>query len=210
MRTLAVLPVKSFSHAKQRLRDDLAPGLRRSLAEAMLRDVLSALAETEGLEDVLVVSADRRAQELAAAAGAQTLADTEAGHNAAAAIGVAAVLKTGAERVLLVPGDCPVLDPLELDELLSVERPAPSVIVVPDRHGTGTNALLLTPPDAMPPSFGPGSCARHRAAAQEHGLYGEVRDVPSLALDIDTVEDLESLAPIHGRARHTLELLARC
>ena len=64
-------------------------------------------------------------------------------NGAAAELGIEAAAARGAERVLLVPGDCPALDPKELDALLDKRSPAPSVVVVPDRHGTGTNALLL-------------------------------------------------------------------
>src|SRR5207302_7322924 len=71
-------------------------------------------------------------------------------------------------------------------------RSALSMLIVPDRHGTGTNALLLTPPDALAPSFGPGSCERHARQARAAGVAAEVVEVPSLATDIDTPEDLEA------------------
>jgi 2-phospho-L-lactate guanylyltransferase len=103
--------------------------------------------------------------------------------------------------VLCIPGDCPALDPQELDALLAAEQsgdgtgadgPA-QVVIVPDRHGTGTNGLLLTPPDAIAPSFGPGSCERHRALALAAGLSCRVERLPSLLLDIDTGADLAAL-----------------
>lgn len=210
MRTLAILPVKSFPQAKQRLSDELEPELRQALAEAMLRDVLEALAQTRHLTGVLVVSPHPRPRELAELAGIRAIADAEAGHNAAASLGIEMAGREGFERALLVPGDCPALDPLEIDQLLQRRTPEPSVIVVPDRHGTGTNALLLTPPGALAPSFGPGSCARHREHARAEGVAVEIVELGSLALDIDTPEDLESLAHGGQRARRTLELLARC
>lgn len=209
MRTLAVLPVKDFSRAKQRLREGLDPQSRQELAEAMLRDVLEALGAST-VEQIVVVSAGDRARELAHAAGATAIEDGEQGHNVAAALGVRAARALGAQRVLLVPGDCPALDPAELDELLAREIAPPSVLIVPDRHGTGTNALLLTPPDALAPSFGPDSCHRHLEHARAAHVDAEVVDVPSLALDIDTPEDLEALASVSGRAPRTLELLSRC
>ncbi len=97
-----------------------------------------------------------------------------------------------------------------MDELLAHPARAPSVLVVPDRHGTGTNALLLTPPDSIPPSFGPGSCERHLALAQARGVKAEVVRLPSLALDVDTPEDLEALAGLSTRAQRTHSILARC
>jgi 2-phospho-L-lactate guanylyltransferase len=74
-------------------------------------------------------------------------------------------------------------------------------VVVPDRHGEGTNALLLEPPDAIEPSFGPGSCARHVRAARAAGVAHAVVDVPTLALDVDTGDDLEALAATLGGRR---------
>ena len=209
MRTVAILPVKGFSSAKQRLRHGLSPELRQSLAEAMFSDVLSALALTS-LDEVIVVTAGERARRIAEDHGAKALEDQEPGHNAAAAIGIAAALKQGAGQALLVPGDCPGLDPAEVDALLARPATPPSALVVPDRHGTGTNALLLTPPDALEPSFGPGSCKRHVALATDRGTHAEVVTVPSLALDIDTLEDLEVLLSSTERAVRTHQLMSRC
>jgi 2-phospho-L-lactate guanylyltransferase len=99
-----------------------------------------------------------------------------------------------------VPGDTPLLDPREVSWLL--ER-ALAVAIVPDRHLTGTNALLLSPPDAIEPSFGPGSLARHTAAAEAAGLDYSVEKLPSLMLDVDTPEDLAALrAALQARRGH--------
>jgi 2-phospho-L-lactate/phosphoenolpyruvate guanylyltransferase len=210
VRTLAVLPVKDFSRAKQRLRSGLDPQAREDLAEAMLEDVLDALELANKLEAVLVVTDGPGARSVAERHRARVIEDHAAGHNAAAQQGVDAVLAAGGERALLVPGDCPALEPGEVDQLLDRTATSPSALIVPDRHGTGTNALLLTPPDALAPSFGPGSCARHLEHARAAGLDAEVVHVPSLALDIDTPDDLGVLANVPERARRTLALLARC
>jgi 2-phospho-L-lactate guanylyltransferase len=209
MRTLAVLPVKSFDRAKQRLRPGLDPQSRERLAEVMFLDVLEALGAT-AIDEVVVVSGGTVARQIAHAYGATAVEDRDEGHNAAAALGVRAARAVGAQRVLLVPGDCPALDPVEIDELL--ERPVrpPAALIVPDRHGTGTNAMLLTPPDALSPSFGPGSCRRHLENARAAGIDAKVVEVASLALDIDTPEDLGALAGFSDRALRTHELLSRC
>src|SRR5262249_55140110 len=115
------------------------------------------------------------------------------GHNVAASLGIGWALETGVDRVLLVPGDCPLLDPEQLDELLARPAGAPSALIIPDRHGTGTNALLLTPPDSLEPSFGPGSCERHALLAQAARIGYEIVEVPSLGLDVDTPDDLAAL-----------------
>ena len=211
MPTLAILPMKSFDGAKQPLQDDYTPGERRALTEAMFSDVLVALRRTASLDETLVVSGDRGARPIAAGYGALVRPDDDRGHNHAAIAGIAEALKRGADRALLVPADCPTLDPAQLDELLARPAPARSALIVPDRHGTGTNALLLTPPDALEPSFGPASCQRHAAHAESAGVAHEVIEVPSLALDVDTPEDLQALraalGATHGGAAHTRGML---
>jgi 2-phospho-L-lactate guanylyltransferase len=210
--TVAVLPVKRFAEAKQRLREGLAPGTRRALAEAMLTDVLVALRRSTRLDEVVVVTAEPVAEALALSYGAQVVHDPdEAGQSVAAATGLRAA--AGADVALLVPGDCPALDPAQVDALLASVEPAPSVVVVPDRHGTGTNGLVLHPPEAIEPSFGPGSRERHMALAQEAGAALRLEPVPSLVLDVDTPDDLDALRRAlegsRGGAAHTRGLLRR-
>jgi 2-phospho-L-lactate guanylyltransferase len=191
MRTLAILPVKSFGAAKQRLAPALGPGSRRALAHAMFADVLSSLGRVEGLDAVAVVTADPVADAAARGKRVPVLRDTaQAGQSAAAEIGIAHALAEGFERVLLVPGDTPLLDPREVDALLAAQR---AVSIVPDRHGTGTNALVLSPPDAIAPSFGPGSLKRHAEAASAAGVSSPVAEIPTLMLDVDTDTDLSAL-----------------
>lgn len=197
MRTVAVLPVKRFGRAKSRL----AGPERAALAQAMVADVLEALGRVEELELVVVSSEPSIAA---------TVPDpVEPGHNGAALIGIRHAVAAGAERVLLVPGDCPALDPHEVRDLLSTQEP---VAIVPDRHGTGTNALLLAPADVIAPSFGPGSFERHRSLARAAGVAVRVATPASLTHDVDTPGDLLSLsayAQRTGAAPRTRALLAR-
>src|SRR5919202_216309 len=146
MRTCAVLPVKRFDDAKQRLDRALNAGTRRALAEAMVSDVLHALRRATRIEAVVVVTGEHAAEALARAYDAEALPDDDRGHSHAARSGVDWALGREFERVLLVPGDCPTLDAGEVDELVVEGMSAPDVVIVPDRHGTGTNALLLAPP----------------------------------------------------------------
>src|ERR1700760_3050265 len=128
MRTVAILPVKTFGRAKQRLTGAFPD--RPALAAAMVSDVLDALAQVDGLDAVIVVTAEPAAAEAARDAGAAVVHDPEeAGPSAPAARGIAAA---DADRVLLVPGDCPALDPDEVRALLAHDAP---VVIVPDRHG---------------------------------------------------------------------------
>jgi 2-phospho-L-lactate guanylyltransferase len=214
MSTLAILPVKSFGAAKQRLAPALGAGSRQALAHAMFSDVLASLRRVPGLDAVAVVTADPAAESVALGGQVEVLRDTEqAGQSPAAKIGIRHAQACGYERVLLVPADTPLLDPLEVAGLLRRHERAFGMVVVPDRHGEGTNALLLRPPDAIEPSFGPGSRERHEALAREAGAECRIAEPPSLALDIDTIEDLNVLRAAldarTGGAAHTRGLLAR-
>jgi 2-phospho-L-lactate/phosphoenolpyruvate guanylyltransferase len=211
MSTIAILPVKAFGAAKQRLAGALGAGSREALAQAMFSDVLASLRRVPGLDAVAVVTADRVAESAAVGQRVRVLGDTErAGQSAAALIGIRHALDEGFGRVLLVPGDTPLLDPAEVAGLLERSH---AVAIVPDRHLAGTNALVLSPPDAMEPSFGPGSLARHTSAAEAARVEYSVERVPTLELDVDTPEDLAELAAAlegrRGQAPSTRGALSR-
>ena len=211
MNATAVLPVKRFAAAKQRLAPGMGASHRAELAAAMLEDVLDAIAAARSIERTVVVTSEPRAVELATMAGAELVADPDmGGHSGAALAGIARARELGAERVVLLPIDCPLLSPRELERLLT-GMPERYVGVVPDRHGTGTNALALAPPDAIEPSFGEGSCARHVAAARAAGVPYGVEELPSLALDLDTPADVVALTMAlerdRGRAKRTAKAL---
>jgi 2-phospho-L-lactate guanylyltransferase len=181
--------------------------------ESMFSDALLALRRVPSIDQVFVVTSDSVASQIAGGHDAIVIEDTASSHSEAAQLGIARALAMGATRALLVPGDCPLLDPIELEQLITRPVPERSVLIVPDRHGEGTNALLLTPPGVMPPSFGEGSRQRHTDLAVSHGAVPEVVGLPSLALDIDTPEDLEELletfATTRGRAAHTRGMLSQ-
>lgn len=210
MKATAIIPVKRLDAAKQRLSDALTPTQRRQLMAAMFSDSVEAVAEARMIERVVVVTADPEISRLANAAGAEIVEDPPAvGHSQAALLGIAAV---DSGPVILLPGDCPLLEPRQLDGLLT-GLPSPFVIVIPDRHGTGTNALVLNPADAIEPSFGEGSCARHLELARSAGIPHAVEEVESLGLDMDTPADLIALATAfkgrraRGRGRRTAKVL---
>ena len=154
MRTAAILPIKRFTQAKQRLGASVADPLRLELARAMVGDVLAALAETASIERTIVVTSEPSAADTARAQGAIVIDDTaQHGQSAAVTLGVERALAEGIERALCIPGDCPTLDPAELEALLSAPASGqPEVVIIPDRHGTGTNGLLLAPPEIIPPA----------------------------------------------------------
>jgi 2-phospho-L-lactate/phosphoenolpyruvate guanylyltransferase len=209
--TWAVLTVKRFDAAKQRMAAGMDSDRRRALAGAMAADVLEAIGEARAVERTIVVTGDPIAQEIASEFDAEVVPDpSDEGHVQAALAGIARAEADGAATVVLLPGDCPLLDPRELDSLLT-GLPERYVAVVPDRHGEGTNSLVLSPPSAIVPSFGEGSRARHVAAAREAGIPFEVEEVPSLGLDLDTPADVialtRELERRRGRAKRTARVL---
>ena len=214
MRTAAILPVKSFGAAKQRLGSLLGSGSRNALAQAMFQDVLASLRKVEGIERIVIVASEP-AVEFAADEQVVVLEDeVQDGQSPAAVAGIRWAVGSGFERVLLVPGDTPLLATAELDALLADF--SEQVVIVPDRHGTGTNGLLLQPPEVIEPSFGPDSLQRHVAAAEAAGVAHRVERVPSLVFDVDTSDDLavvaeaiESSRAIAPRTRGALRQLER-
>jgi len=211
LKATAVLPVKRFAAAKRRLAAGIDDERREALVAAMLGDVLEAIGASRSIATTLVVTDEPGAARAAERAGAEVVPDpAERGHPEAVLAGIARAEQLGAECVVLLPGDCPLLEPRELDRLLT-GVPHSYVAIVPDRHGTGTNALVLAPPRAIRPAFGEGSRDRHVAAAREAGTPFEVEEVPSLALDLDTPADLVALTTElekrPGRGRRTAKAL---
>jgi 2-phospho-L-lactate/phosphoenolpyruvate guanylyltransferase len=218
MRTAAILPVKRFASAKSRLGESVAEELRARLAQAMVADVLHALAQSAAVELTIVVTREPSLEQTAREHGALLVEDAaEQGQSAAVTLGVERALADGFERVLCIPGDCPALESSELDALLNdgadPSGDGRSVVLIPDRHGTGTNGLLLAPPDAIAPAFGPGSFERHRGLARGASVSCRVARPPSLLLDIDTGADLaalrERLAGANAGAERTRAVLAQ-
>lgn len=209
MKTVAVLPVKRFCDSLMRLSDRLGVGARSAFAQTMFRDVLVALRRADTVTEIAVVTGDREARDLAMEHQLWVVDDpADAGHSKAVLPVLDQCVARGFDQALLVPIDCPLLDPAELDRFLrETATQEVNVVVVPDRHGAGTNALLLRPPTAMPPSFGEGSLRRHIDNAEARGLDCTVEELESLAFDIDTEDDLMHLASelegVRGRAQLT-------
>ena len=212
LKATAVLPVKRFAAAKQRLAAGIEDERRETLVAAMLDDVLEAIAR--GAVDRADDRRQRRAagaQEIVAASGRRGDPRPRRRGPLGGGAGRNRPRRAdGAECVVLLPGDCPLLDPRELDRLLT-GVPGSYVAIVPDRHGTGTNALALAPPGAIRPAFGEGSCDRHVAAAREAGVPFAVEELPSLGLDLDTPADVVALTreldARPGRAKRTAKAL---
>jgi 2-phospho-L-lactate/phosphoenolpyruvate guanylyltransferase len=192
LRTTAIVPVKGLSVANGRLDGLLSETERNHLAEALFLDLIVKLPRSRCIDEVLIVTADDWVARHAGWFGHEVLLqDADQGHSEAAAAGARAAMEAGAHRVTMLPVDCPLLDTDELDAHLG--RSHRTALIVPDRHGTGTNALMLNPPDLFLPAFGPDSCARHVTRARATGQSFALVAVDTLALDLDTPEDFTLL-----------------
>jgi 2-phospho-L-lactate guanylyltransferase len=186
--TAVVIPVRSFEDAKSRLGAVLDPEERRDLVERLLRRTVAAALDTDGVTDVVVVSPDAEVLVVAEAAGARPVAQRSRGLNPALQEARGAV---DADRLLVLPADLPRVSAGALAPLLAAGDAAgtPSVVLAPDRHGRGTNALLLDPPDVIDPAFGVSSRSGHAwLASSADAAFVEVAG--DLALDVDTPDDL--------------------
>jgi 2-phospho-L-lactate/phosphoenolpyruvate guanylyltransferase len=201
-RLWAVLPVKDLSGAKQRLAGVLSAKERLELSFAMLQDVLCALAVSAGLAGILLVTRDPEARRLAVRFGARVLVEQEnRGHTAATSLGACILAQERVAGMVQVPADIPLITPDDIAALLRAHGEAPAVTLAASRDRRGTNALLCSPPDALPLSFGDGSFFAHRRRAQSLGIEPRIVQRPGLALDIDTPDDLAAFLAAPSKTR---------
>jgi 2-phospho-L-lactate guanylyltransferase len=200
MRIAAIIPVGPLEGAKTRLGGMLDAEERHDLVMRLLARTLDAALTVEPIDDVLVISPDREVLTAAADRGARTLRQRGRGLNAGVRDAREDVLAGGADEVLVIPTDLPFVTAEAIGKVIRAlpDDDGPAVVIVPDRHGTGTNALLLRPPDVIEVAFGPSSRDAHRALAEAAGAtLVELLESP-LRVDLDTPEDLmlvEATAP---------------
>jgi len=186
--TAVVIPIRTFEGAKSRLGAVLDAEERRDLVERLLVRTVAAALATPGVTEVLVVSPDPEVLAVASTAGARPVLQLSRGLNPALQEARTAVR---ADRILVLPGDLPAVTAGDLAAVLAAGDAAgvPGVVLARDRHGRGTNALLLAPPDVIDPAFGGDSRAAHAwLASSADAAYTEVSG--ALSLDIDTPDDL--------------------
>ena len=202
----AVVPVKDTGNAKQRLTPALPPDLRQALALVMLEDVLAALAEAP-LAGRLLVTIDAAAATLAARYGFLAVSEgARDGHTGAVTAAARHLAREGRAGMLTVPGDIPLVTPDEIGRLIETHRPPPSFTIAPSHDEKGSNAILMSPPDAVPLRFGDDSFCPHLAAARQRGIAPTVLRLPGIALDIDNPADLAHFASLGSRTRAGLWL----
>lgn len=202
-----VLPVKDLADAKSRLAPLLTPEERRTLFPLMVEDVLSALATTRGLAGVLVLTRDTGAAALAQRYGARVEPEPEnAGQSAAVTRAARLLAKEGAEGIVQLPGDVPLATAAEIEAVLAHHGAAPAVTLVPAHDRRGSNCVAVSPPGLIAFRFGNDSFLPHLAEAEAAGVEARVLEMPGIALDVDTPEDLARLWR-HGGSTRTHDWL---
>ena len=190
-RVVAIIPVGTLAGAKSRLGAVLDAEERLELTVDLARATITSAVASTGIEEALVVTPDDAVRRLAEELGARPLRQRDGGLNRGIDTGRAEAVAAGADAVLILPIDLPDVSTEAIDAVLATldDPRRPLVAIVPDRHGRGTNALLLAPPDAIDTCFGGDSRAAHAAAAREAGATLVELDGP-LTLDLDTPDDL--------------------
>jgi 2-phospho-L-lactate guanylyltransferase len=193
-RTWALVPLRGLRDAKTRLAAELNPQERLELVATMARRTLAATRDAPGIRGTVLVTADPAAAALAERFGARTIVQRLPGLNAALREARSVAVAAGATAILILPIDLPAISPSTIGALLAAAAATPSaggplVLAVPDRRASGTNALLVSPPDAIEPAFGEGSFEAHVAAAALAGAR-LVRHEGALTVDLDTGADL--------------------
>jgi 2-phospho-L-lactate/phosphoenolpyruvate guanylyltransferase len=202
-RLAAVIPVGTLAGAKTRLGETLDAEERQDLVVRLLERTVAAALAVEPLDDVLVVSPDREVLRCAAELGARTLRQRSRGLNAGLREARDDVMAGGATALLILPIDLPFVSGEAIRRVTDAlaALPSPAVVLVPDRHGIGTNALALRPPAIVEFAFGRASRAAHETAAEAaHAVYREL-DGP-LSFDLDTPDDYVTVEAVTREGVH--------
>jgi 2-phospho-L-lactate guanylyltransferase len=190
----AIVPVKPLRRGKSRLAGALTEDERTALNQSLLERTIKALSELKELDQILVVSRDPQALTIARNQGAKTVQEDGQPHLNTALKRATVMAQVHSTRgVLVLPADLPLLTPDDVRVLIDKAVKPPVVVIAPDRHGKGTNALLMVPPGQIEYDFGEGSFHRHCEQAKNSGARLEIVELPSLGLDLDLPEDLEMI-----------------
>lgn len=198
---MILIPVKNLSAAKQRLAPVLDQPARTELAQAMLHDVVSAIAVWPQRPACTLVTGDSFAMELAEKYDFEIIPDREnPGESGAIEMATRLCVARGMDYTLVIPADIPLIQAAELEEILA-RAPAEGSVLAPAGDGRGTNAAFRRPANLFPLRFGNDSFKPHHAAAQATGKPCVVLQLPLLAVDVDNPEDLNLLAEHRGETR---------
>ena len=189
-----LLPIKDLRNAKKRLAAVLTAEERFGLAQAMLADTIRAIRGILTTEKIFVITNYQPALDLAEENGWEILReDRQISESDSVDAASTICAQRGVRALLRLPLDLPLIQPQDIDELLAIECAAPAMVIVPSRDGTGTNALLRTPPTLFPSHFGEGSFEKHLAEAKNANAQTLIRRSPRLEMDVDDESDLRAL-----------------
>jgi 2-phospho-L-lactate guanylyltransferase len=195
----AIVPVKPLRRGKSRLAGTLSEDERTHLNQLLLEHTLKTLKDLKEIEQILVVSRDPAALSLAREHGARTVREAGSPKLNTALKRATVVAQLYATRgVLVLPADLPLITREDILALVERAKKPPAVVIAPDRHEEGTNALLICPAGLIEYDFGPGSYQRHCERARKAGARLEVVTLPSLGLDLDLPEDLDMVLKLEG------------
>ena len=195
----AIVPVKPLRRGKSRLAGILTEDERTALNQELLERTLKTLSTLKELDQVLVVSRDPQALTIARNHGAKTVQeDGQPQLNTALARATVVAQLHSTQGVLILPADLPLLTQEDVLTLIDRAAKPPVVVIAPDRHGKGTNALLMIPPGQIEYDFGEDSFQRHCDRAKKSGARLEIVELPSLGLDLDLPEDLEMIRKLEA------------
>jgi 2-phospho-L-lactate/phosphoenolpyruvate guanylyltransferase len=211
MKVTALIPVKGFRNAKQRLSAFLGSAEREAFAEAMFRDVLRQVLRARGLIETVVVTGDDKVAAIAESLGARVMLESaETGETAAVDFARISLKNAGCEAVLIIPGDLPLVRSGDIESVLAQipdAQNAPFALLVPSHDKLGTNALLLAPPDIIKLRFGYDSFSYHKSQVSDRGLPIRFFENEQIALDIDEPKDLEKYLANSSDGSEALETL---
>lgn len=206
-----LIPVKDLTRTNQRLASCLSQPQRTKLAEAMLEDVSKSVAAVRGIDRVFLLSSYRPALAMAGRLGWETIVEThQVSESDSVDFGSRVCEARGVTSLLRLPIDIPLVQPQDIEQLFAMVKveEGPSVVMVSSRDGTGTNAILRTPPALFPSHFGPGSLAKHLAEVRRYGAGCRVIRCPRIELDIDDEEDITAFLAAGAEETATARRLA--
>jgi 2-phospho-L-lactate/phosphoenolpyruvate guanylyltransferase len=195
MKIFALVPVKRFESSKSRLSSVLNVVERKELSELLLTNTLSVLTEASAISEIVIVSSDEVAIEIARRNGAQVLRESkDDGVNAAIARADDYSFENGAEATLVIPQDLPLLAAADVNMICrKAESPARCLVVSPSIRYDGSNALLRKPSRLLKTSYDEDSFNAHIRAATKVGIPIKVFLSKRIMLDLDTTEDIKIL-----------------
>lgn len=203
-----IIPIKILDQAKSRLSKWLPNEIRKQFSLAMFQDVIKTVTLSDKVQEVVVVSNDPIVSQLVETFGAILLPEKTHGLNNTVSEAIDWCAEKGATSVLILPADIPLISVKDLDKIYCLGEKA-SMIITPSRDEKGTNALLLKPPKIISTFYGPLSFKKHIQEAKRFDIKFFCYRSPRIALDIDTVNDLQYFVSLKVKQTTTYKELKR-